>query len=71
MIKVTVCGALGKMGRTVIEEIKKTARRVNALEQMVIPGIRFQIHYIQQLLDQLGYDYTEETSNPAYNLFLS
>lgn len=34
------------------EEIKKTARRVNALEQAVIPGIRSQIRYIQQVLDQ-------------------
>jgi V/A-type H+-transporting ATPase subunit D len=34
------------------EEIKKTARRVNALEQAVIPGMRSQIRYIQQVLDQ-------------------
>lgn len=34
------------------EEIKKTARRVNALEQVVIPGIQSQIYYIQQVLDQ-------------------
>jgi V/A-type H+-transporting ATPase subunit D len=34
------------------EEIKKTARRVNALEMAVIPGIRSQIHYIQEILDQ-------------------
>ena len=34
------------------EEIKKTARRVNALEMAVIPGIRSQIHQIQQILDQ-------------------
>jgi V/A-type H+-transporting ATPase subunit D len=34
------------------EEIKKTARRVNALEMAVIPGIRSQIHRIQQVLDQ-------------------
>jgi V/A-type H+-transporting ATPase subunit D len=34
------------------EEIKKTARRVNALEMTVIPGIRSQIHHIRQLLDQ-------------------
>ncbi len=38
--------------RRIGEEIKKTARRVNALEQAVIPGIRSQIHYIQQVLDQ-------------------
>ncbi|MEJ2723549.1 MAG: V-type ATP synthase subunit D [Deltaproteobacteria bacterium] len=34
------------------EEIKKTARRVNALEMAVIPTIRSQIHRIQQILDQ-------------------
>ena len=38
--------------RRIGEEIKKTARRVNALEQAVIPGIESQIHYIQQVLDQ-------------------
>jgi V/A-type H+-transporting ATPase subunit D len=38
--------------RTVGEEIRKTARRVNALEQVVIPGIRSQIRFIQQVLDQ-------------------
>jgi V/A-type H+-transporting ATPase subunit D len=38
--------------RRIGEEIKKTARRVNALEQAVIPGIRSQIHYIRQVLDQ-------------------
>jgi len=34
------------------DEIKKTARRVNALEMAVIPGIRSQIRHIQQVLDQ-------------------
>ncbi len=38
--------------RRIGEEIKKTARRVNALEQAVIPGIRSQIRSIQQVLDQ-------------------
>jgi V/A-type H+-transporting ATPase subunit D len=38
--------------RRIGEEIKKTARRVSALEQVVIPGIRSQIHYIEQVLDQ-------------------
>ena len=38
--------------RRIGEEIKKTARRVNALEQVVIPGIRSQIRFIQQVLDQ-------------------
>jgi V/A-type H+-transporting ATPase subunit D len=34
------------------EEIKKTARRVAALEQVVIPNIKSQMRYIQQVLDQ-------------------
>ncbi|MEJ2363391.1 MAG: V-type ATP synthase subunit D [Deltaproteobacteria bacterium] len=38
--------------RRIGEEIKKTARRVNALELSVIPGIRSQIRYIQQVLNQ-------------------
>jgi V/A-type H+-transporting ATPase subunit D len=38
--------------RRIGEEIKKTARRVNALDQAVIPGIRSQIRYIRQVLDQ-------------------
>ncbi len=38
--------------RHIGEEIKKTARRVNALEQVVIPAIRSQIRFIQQVLDQ-------------------
>jgi len=38
--------------RRIAEEIKKTARRVNALQQSVIPGIRRQIRAIQQALDQ-------------------
>jgi V/A-type H+-transporting ATPase subunit D len=38
--------------RRIGEEIKKTARRVNALNQAVIPGIRSQIRYISQVLDQ-------------------
>jgi len=38
--------------RRIGEEIKKTACRVNALEQVVIPGIRSQIRFIQQVLDQ-------------------
>lgn len=42
--------------RRVAEEIKKTARRVNALQQAVIPGIRSQIRYIQQALDQQEQD---------------
>ena len=38
--------------RSIAEEIKKTARRVNALQQTIIPGIRFKIRSIQQALDQ-------------------
>ncbi|MER3602880.1 MAG: V-type ATP synthase subunit D [Thermus sp.] len=38
--------------RKIGEEIKKTTRRVNALEQVVIPGIRGQIRFIQQVLEQ-------------------
>ena len=38
--------------RRIGEEIKKTSRRVNALELSVIPGIRSQIRYIQQVLNQ-------------------
>jgi V/A-type H+-transporting ATPase subunit D len=38
--------------RRIAEEIKKTARRVNALRQAIIPGIRSQIRAIQQALDQ-------------------
>lgn len=54
----TLCRALVQVGNTesrlrrMGEEIKKTARRVNALEMVVIPGIRSQIHHIQQVLDQ-------------------
>jgi V/A-type H+/Na+-transporting ATPase subunit D len=38
--------------RSLAEEIKKTARRVNALQQTIIPGISLQIRSIQQALDQ-------------------
>jgi V/A-type H+-transporting ATPase subunit D len=38
--------------RRIGEEIKKTARRVNALDFAVIPGLRSQIRYIRQVLDQ-------------------
>jgi len=38
--------------RRIGEEIKKTNRRVNALEQLVIPGIRYQIKDIRSVLDQ-------------------
>lgn len=38
--------------RRIGEEIKKTNRRVNALEQLVIPGIRYEIKTIRSVLDQ-------------------
>ncbi len=40
--------ALRKVG----EEIKRTTRRVNALEQVVIPRIRGEIRYIRDVLEQ-------------------
>jgi len=38
--------------RKIGEEIKKTTRRVNALEQVVIPRIRDEIRYIRDVLEQ-------------------
>ena len=38
--------------RRIGEEIKKTNRRVNALEQLTIPGIQAQIRDIRSVLDQ-------------------
>lgn len=38
--------------RRIGEEIKKTNRRVNALEQLVIPGVQQQIKDIRSVLDQ-------------------
>lgn len=38
--------------RRIGEEIKKTNRRVNALEQLVMPGINAQIKNIRSVLDQ-------------------
>lgn len=38
--------------RRIGEEIKKTSRRVNALEQIVVPGINEQIKTISSVLDQ-------------------
>jgi V/A-type H+/Na+-transporting ATPase subunit D len=38
--------------RRIGEEIKKTARRVNALQLAVIPGLRSQMRTIRQVLDQ-------------------
>jgi len=38
--------------RMIGEEIKKTTRRVNALEQVVIPGLEVQVRYIRMVLEQ-------------------
>lgn len=38
--------------RKIGEEIKKTSRRVNALEQVVIPRLRAEIRFIQSVLEQ-------------------
>ncbi len=38
--------------RKIGEEIKKTNRRVNALEQLVIPNINYEIRSIQSVLEQ-------------------
>ncbi|WP_291423941.1 V-type ATP synthase subunit D [Deinococcus sp.] len=38
--------------RRIGEEIKKTSRRVNALEQVVIPGIQDDIRFVRSVLDQ-------------------
>ncbi len=38
--------------RRIGEEIKKTNRRVNALEQLVIPNISYEIRQIRSVLDQ-------------------
>jgi V/A-type H+-transporting ATPase subunit D len=34
------------------EEIQKTNRRVNALEQITVPGLKEQVAYIRQTLDE-------------------
>lgn len=44
--------------RLVGEEIKKTSRRVNALEQIVIPGVNQQIRDIRNVLDQRALEET-------------
>lgn len=44
--------------RLVGEEIKKTSRRVNALEQIVIPGVQRQIQDIRSVLDQRALEET-------------
>lgn len=48
---VKVAGTETKL-RRIGEEIKKTSRRVNALEQVVIPGIQADIRFIRGVLDQ-------------------
>ncbi len=44
--------------RIIGEEIKKTSRRVNALEQIVIPGVQAQIRDIRSVLDQRALEET-------------
>ena len=44
--------------RRIGEEIKKTNRRVNALEQLVVPGINSQIKTIRSVLDQRSLEET-------------
>ena len=44
--------------RKIGEEIKKTNRRVNALEQLVIPGINYEIRHIRSVLDQRALEET-------------
>jgi len=44
--------------RRIGEEIKKTNRRVNALEQLVIPGINYEIRHIRSVLDQRALEET-------------
>ncbi len=48
---IRVAGTETKL-RRIGEEIKKTSRRVNALEQVVIPGIQDDIRFIRGVLDQ-------------------
>jgi V/A-type H+/Na+-transporting ATPase subunit D len=38
--------------RKLAEEIRKTSRRVNALEQRLLPSLDEQVHYIRGVLDQ-------------------
>lgn len=44
--------------RRIGEEIKKTSRRVNALEQLVIPGVQWEIRDIRSVLDQRALEET-------------
>ena len=44
--------------RRIGEEIKKTNRRVNALEQLVVPGINSEIKTIRSVLDQRSLEET-------------
>ncbi len=48
---VRVAPKLHKLGR-LAEEIRKTSRRVNALEQRLLPSLTEQVRYIRSVLDQ-------------------
>jgi V/A-type H+-transporting ATPase subunit D len=48
---IRVAPKLHKLGR-LAEEIRKTTRRVNALEQRLLPTLKQQVRYIMGVLDQ-------------------
>ncbi|MFA6505941.1 MAG: V-type ATP synthase subunit D [Treponemataceae bacterium] len=48
---VSVAPRLHKLGR-LAEEIRSTSRRVNALEQRLLPSLSAQVSYIRSILDQ-------------------
>jgi V/A-type H+-transporting ATPase subunit D len=48
---IRVAPKLHKLGK-LAEEIRKTTRRVNALEQRLLPSLHGQVRYIQGVLDQ-------------------
>jgi len=43
---------LDRKMRRLAEEIRKTSRRVNALEQRLLPDLREQVRFIRSTLDQ-------------------
>ncbi len=44
--------ALSEFSIEVAEQVEKDEQRVNALEQLVIPGINYEIRHIQTVLEQ-------------------